>query len=117
MLGGIVGIADRRRSSLSRSERPPCRTMSITRFDVATFSKSGVWDKVPEGSTLIFRRYPNFLSKQCRTDGRKLPYRKKPSLIRSAVLTEHRLVTDTDTDGHRATASSRSGIRLTSGTD
>ena len=40
---------------LSRFERPP---FSITRFDdrytEAKFSKFGVWDKVPEGNTLIF---------------------------------------------------------------
>ena len=57
-LGGIVNLVDRRRSSLSRSERPPCREKSIARFDdrytEAKFSNSGVLDKVPEGSALIF---------------------------------------------------------------
>jgi len=45
-------------SSLSRSERPPCRAKLITRFNnrpiVEKFSKSRVCGKVPEGCTLIF---------------------------------------------------------------
>jgi len=57
-IGGIVNLVDRRRSSISRSERPPCRAKSITRFDdgydEAKFSKVGVCDKVPEGSARIF---------------------------------------------------------------
>ena len=64
-LGGIVNWVDRRRSSLSRSELPPCRAKLITRFDdrcaEAKFSKSGVWDKVPEGSSLpLFLKIPEF---------------------------------------------------------
>jgi len=54
-------------------------------------------------------RYLNFLKSQCRT-GRKKPPCQKPS----SLLTEHRLVTDTDgrTDRHRATASSHSSMVL-----
>ena len=32
-LGGIVNLVDQRRSNLSRSQRPPCRAKSMTRFD------------------------------------------------------------------------------------
>jgi len=39
-------------------EHPSCRAKSTTRFGdryaEAKFSKSRVWDKVPDGSTLIF---------------------------------------------------------------
>ena len=54
-----------------------CRAESISRFDdryaEAKFLKSGVWDKVLEGSTLISGRYPSFLTKQYRKGERKLP--------------------------------------------
>jgi len=50
MLGGIVTIVDRPRSTFSRSERQPFLTYD--RYAVAKFSKSRVWSKVPEGSTL-----------------------------------------------------------------
>jgi len=45
-LGGIIDLVDRRRPSLSHSERPPFSAKLITHFDdryaVAKFSKSGV---------------------------------------------------------------------------
>jgi len=63
-LGGSVNIIDRRRSTFSRCERPPLSSLVDNTFRrsyaVAKFSKSGVWDKVPKGSTLIFG-IPEFL--------------------------------------------------------
>jgi len=57
-IGGIVNLVDRRRSSISRSERPPCRAKSITRFDdgydEAKFSS-------PEFVTKFQREVPVFL--------------------------------------------------------
>jgi len=50
-LGGIVNLVDRRRSSLLRCERPPCRAKFIIRFGDRY---NGDWYKVPEGSTIIF---------------------------------------------------------------
>ena len=53
----------------------------ITRFDdgyaVAKFSKSGLYDRVPEGSAVIFGDNKNFLLTQCRTGGRKLTCQEK----------------------------------------
>ena len=75
----------------------------ITRFDdrrvVAKFLKSGVSDKVPEGSALSFEitEFP-FNTVQ---DGWKETHMSKTSSIRPAVSIEHRLVTD----GHRPMAS------------
>jgi len=78
----------------------------ITRFDdrytKAKFSKSGVWNRVPEGSTLIFWSEPNFPLTQCRMGGRKLPC-PKPSSIHPAVSMELRLVTDRQTYGQTDT--------------
>jgi len=54
------------------------------------FSKSGVWGKVPEGSTLIFCSYLNFLKTQS-----KEAYMPKTSSIHSSVSIEMRLLTDT----------------------
>ena len=49
---------EQRQSSLSRSERPLCRAKSIThfvnRYAEAKFPKFRVWDKIPDGNTLIF---------------------------------------------------------------
>ena len=55
-LGGIVNLTDRRRSSLTNSERPSLITHFDDRLIVAKLSKSRVWGKVPERSrpTLIF---------------------------------------------------------------
>jgi len=46
-------LADRRRSRLSRSERPPRRAKLRARFDVRPIL-SPEFREVPEGSTLIF---------------------------------------------------------------
>jgi len=72
------------------------RAKLITRFDdryaVAKFSKSGVYDKVPEGSALIFGdNQLSFEHSVGRVEGSS---RAKTSSIRSAVSIEHRLVTD-----------------------
>jgi len=76
-LGGIVNSVDRRRSSLSRYDRSPFSSKSITGFDdryaVAKFSRSGVWDKVPEGSTLIFGDVRISFQHSVRQVERKLP--------------------------------------------
>ena len=58
-LGGIIDLVDRRRSSLSGALSVHLfRAKLITRFDdryaVAKFSKSGLYDRVPEGSAVIF---------------------------------------------------------------
>ena len=37
------------------------------------FPKSGVCDKVPEGTCPYFWRYPDYLLTQCRIGGRQLP--------------------------------------------
>ena len=66
---------------------------------MAKFSESGVQDKVPEGSALIFGDNRICLQHSVgRVEGSSTP--KKTSLIRSSVSIEHRLVTDRQTDGH-----------------
>ena len=53
-LGGIVNLVDRRRSSLSGSERPLSQAKSITRSTIdLSWRKYRVWDKVLEESTLF----------------------------------------------------------------
>ena len=77
-----------------------CRAESISRFDdryaKAKFLKSGVWDKVLEGSTLISGRYPSFLQRSA--EKVKVSSHTKTDLIHLdlSVSTELRLVTDTD---------------------
>ena len=78
------------------------RAKLITRFDdryaVANFSKSGVQDKVAEGSALIFGdNRISFQHSVGRVKGIEA-HTPKSSSIRSAVLVEHRLVTDRRTD-------------------
>ena len=42
--------------------------LTVSQCDVAKFSNSSVWDKVPEGSTgTLFWGYPNFPKTQCST--------------------------------------------------
>ena len=69
---------------------------SITSFHdrhaVAKFSKPGVYDKVPEGSDLIFG--DNRISFNTVYDGWMEAHMLKTSSIRSAILVELRLVTD-----------------------
>jgi len=55
-LEGIINLVDQWLSSLSRCERPPWSSEvdNTFRYAEAKFSKSGVSDKVQEGSTVIF---------------------------------------------------------------
>ena len=69
---------------------------------MAKFSKYRVWGKVPEGSISIL------IFGDTRIFERSL--HAKTSLIRPVSSTEHRLVTDIETDRHRAIASTRAGI-------
>ena len=49
---------------------------------MAKFSKSRVWDKILERSTVIIQ-YPNFLIKQCRAGERKRTYQKPVQFVPS----------------------------------
>ena len=53
------------------------------RLAVVKFSKSGLWGKVPEGSTLIFWRYSHFITTQSGIGGRKPPCQKPTRLVQS----------------------------------
>ena len=83
------------------------RANSITHFDdrhtKAMFSKYGVWDKIPEESTLILEK-PELPLKTVQ-DGRKEAAMSKTNSICSAV--ELQLVTDR----HRAVASTCTASR------
>jgi len=63
------------------------------------FSKSRVWDKVPEGSTLVLE-IPEF---HCNTvlDKPRVACMPNMSLMHSAILTKYRVVTDRQTDTGR----------------
>ena len=104
-----TALTDQRRSSLSRSERPP---FSITRFDdryaEAKFSKSRVWDKVPEESTL-FWRYSNFLLTQVEVRSRAKNQLDSFSSFDRTPACDRRW--DRETDRHRAIASSALAYR------
>jgi len=93
-LGSIVNLVGRRRSSLSRSERPPDRHAAVK------FSKSRVRKKSSTGKYCYFCRYLNLFIILYRT-GRKSIHVKNQSICPSVSI-EHRLVTDrhrqTDTD-------------------
>jgi len=71
---------------------------------VAKSSKSGVWDEVQEGSTLVFAisKFPYNTVR----DSWKEASTSKPSSTRPVFTTQHRLVTnrqtDRRTDGHTA---------------
>ena len=95
-LGGIVNLVDDDGPVYHALSVHHCRAKSIARF------KSGVFDKVPEGSALVWR-YPNFLLIQPKT-----------SSIHSPVSIELRLVTDrqTETDRRRAVAITHANIAL-----
>ena len=103
-LGGIVNLVDRRRSSLSRSERPPFLSLVDNTFRQSIYSG----EKSPEfvakfpREVPLFCRYLNFLKTQ-----RKKTSAPKPSSIRPSVSTEHRLVTDTDRQTDRQTQDPR----------
>jgi len=79
-----------------------------------TFSKSGVWDKVPKGSTLIFGDTQIFYNSLGYVEG---SLHTKTSSIRPAVSIQYQLVTDgrTDgrTDGHMMTAYTMLAYRRT----
>jgi len=78
----VVDKLDRRRVMLR-----------IRSLCVAKFSKSRAGTKF-QRKVPSFLRYPNFLIKQCRIAGRKLPCRKPCSSILSVVFIELQLVTD-----------------------
>jgi len=75
------------------------------RLAMAKFSKSRVWGKVPEGSPLIFWRYPNFLATQLRIGQRK-SYAKNQLYLCSPFDTNGLWQTNahTQTDRHMTTA-------------
>ena len=79
-------------------------------YAMARFSKSLVWGRVPEGSALI--TVDTWISlNHWLEQAASMPTTR---LIHSSVLTEHRLVTDTDrwTDRHRATSSTHTSTAL-----
>ena len=89
-------LFDRRRYSLSRSERPTFSSWvdktlrrSVCRAEVRSLRKS------PRGKYPYFSRYLIFLITQCGIC-RKKPPCQKTSSIRPTVLIEQRLVIDTD---------------------
>ena len=100
-LGGIIDLVDRRRSSLSRSERPPFSSQVDNTFltmdtPLRNFLR-------PEFTTKFQREVPLFLEItefpfSTVYDGWKEAHMPKTSSIRSAVLVELRLVTDGRTD-------------------
>jgi len=61
------------------------------------FSKFRVWDKVPEGSTLIFADIR--ISLQCRAGEVEGSLHAKTSLIYTAILIEVQLLTERHADG------------------
>ena len=67
---------------------------------MAKFYKPGVWDKVPQGRTLIFEDFPYDTA----WDRWKKAFMPKTSSIRPVVSIQYRLVTDGQTDGHVTTA-------------
>ena len=103
---GIIDLVDRRRPSLSCSERPPFSAKLITCFDdryaVAKFSKSR--DKVPGGSALIFGdNRISFWHSVGRVQGSSHAKNQLDSFSRfDRTPTCDRRI---DTDGHRPTAS------------
>jgi len=52
------------------------RSVQRSIYAVAKFSESRVADKVPNGSTLSFCKFPNFRTKHCRTNQNKHPCQK-----------------------------------------
>ena len=108
-LGGTVNLVDRRRSSLSCSERPTFSAKSITRFygryAEAKFSESGVWSNFQRKPLFLKMPKFSFCTVQDRWKETPMP---KTSPIHSAVSTECRLVTDR----HRAIASTHASIAL-----
>ena len=82
------------------------------RYAVAKISESRVWDQVPEGSTL-FSEVPKFPCNTVQERWKEAPMLKN-RLICSAVLIEHWLVTDRQTDRHRleAIANNHASIAL-----
>jgi len=69
---------------------------------VAKFSKSGVWDKVPEGNTLIFG--DTQISVQRSVGLVEGSHHAETSSIRPVIPIQYRLVADGQTDGHMTTA-------------
>ena len=68
---------------------------------MGTFSKSEVWDKVPEASTLLIgdRAYQNFLITKCGRGRRKPPCRKQAWFVQSFRYSTCLWWTDGRTDG------------------
>ena len=112
-LGGIVNLVDRRQSCLLQSELSLSRAKLITRFDdgyaMAKFSKSRVWSKIPEGSAVIFEgTWTSLKDSVGMVEGSYHAKNQLDSFIRfDRTPTCDR---QTDTDGHRAIASSRASI-------
>ena len=105
----MVILADQRRSSLSRSQRPPCPAKLIARSTIdmpwRNFLSPEFRKKSQREVALFFCKYMSCLN--CRK-GQKKPPCQKPDYFRSSLLREHRLVTDS----HRAIASTNAGVRL-----
>jgi len=88
---GVVNKLDRRRRQR--------RVLLTNRLSMVKFSKSGVWDKVPEGSTLIMEilKFPyNTLWGRWKEDSML-----NTSSIRPVVSIQPRLLTDGQTDTRR----------------
>jgi len=88
---GVVNKLDRRR----RRRRILLTTRTTGRGEIF---KSGVWDKVPEGSTVIFGCIQISLQHSVTYLWKEAPM-PKPSSIRPVVLIQCPLVTDGRTDG------------------
>jgi len=71
----------------------------MDRLAKAKFSMSGVWDKVPERSNLIFGDSLIFFIKQCGIGGRKHP---RQNQLNSSSRFDARPACDGRTDGQTA---------------
>ena len=89
-----------------------CCAKMIARFDnrsaIAKFYMSLVWSTVPD-EVPLFWRYPNFLTTQCRTGGRKSRAKKQPDLFSQFNRT---LTRDRQTHSHSKYPCQHSVVRV-----
>ena len=116
----IVVTAKTRRLSYRCHQQTRPSTTTTSSADNASdllrqnfFPKSGVWDKVPEESTLIFGDTDISLKTHCRTGGRKPPCQKPARFIQSFWYNTGLWWTDRQTRGHTMTANAVPALRHT----
>jgi len=76
-LGGIVNLVDRRRSSLSRCERPRCRA----KLTIDMPWRNRAFAAKVQREVYLFWRYSNFLITRCRMGRRKFPCQKPARFV------------------------------------